>query len=724
MNYLEIHKIHVNGKLAELINTVLRNQNIDKEAFWRSLSEGINELGVKNHALIAKRKELQAQISQWHEKHNGDDFCFAKYRKFLTDIGYLVEEKQPFIINSNDIDPEVKTMAGPQLVVPINNERFALNAANARWGSLYDAMYGTDATGSKPPSKEFNVAHAEKAIQQSMRFLDTAIPLMSGSYQQVTALKFDEGSKRLTIELEGGQITSLANESQLIGQRSDGQTEKLLFKNNQLHIEIGIDANSPTGRLSKAGISDVQLESALSTIMDCEDSVAAVDADDKLKVYENWLGLMNGSLSCALHKNGQWIERSLNPDRVYNSTNSDSIVSVAGRSLLLVRNVGHLMTTDLILDENGDEAYEGIVDGFVTALIALENRNSTFKNGQHDSIYIVKPKMHGPEEVEFTNTLFNKIEDSLNLKRHTIKVGVMDEERRTSANLMESVRAVKDRIFFINTGFLDRTGDDIHTISAAGVVPTKSEMKSQPWLEAYESGNVNTGLKLGFLGGAQIGKGMWAMPDEMAKMLEQKITHPKAGATCAWVPSPTAATLHATHYHQHSVLETQKSMLEALNTNNRYDLEKLLTPYVYANSKTLATEAIQTELDNNIQSILGYVVRWIDQGIGCSKVLDINNVGLMEDRATLRISSQLISNWFAHSVCSEEQINETLWRMAGVVDEQNSSDPHYVPMLSNFENNLAVLATRELIFHGASQPNGYTEPVLHRYRKLSKKQNS
>ena len=697
---------------------VLPGTEIDSDSFWQSTASIFDEFIPKNQALLTVRHKLQEQIDTWHLDENNHPFNQEKYQKFLYEIGYIVEEGSDFSITTENVDSEVATVAGPQLVVPLMNARFALNAANARWGSLYDALYGTDVIEQEGDDaiKGYNPERGAKVQAYARSFLDDTIPLSQGSHSD--AVKYTIVDRKLVVTLKSHVKTNLANECQFVAFNGVEQNPNtLLFCNNGLHIEIKIDEDSPVAKTDPASIADVVLESALSTIQDCEDSIAAVDAEDKTAVYKNWLGLMKGDLSETFEKQGKPVVRKLNEDRNY-ITLENKPLTLPGRSLLFIRNVGHLMTNDAILTKDGQEVPEGILDGIITSLISLHDLkgNSTVKNSRKGSIYIVKPKMHGPDEVSFTTELFSRIEGCLSLPANTIKMGIMDEERRTSVNLKECIRAAKDRIAFINTGFLDRTGDEIHTSMKAGPMAFKDSMKNEKWLSAYEARNVRIGLKAGLKGKAQIGKGMWATPDEMANMSQVKIGHPQSGANCAWVPSPTAATLHVLHYHQVNVSNVQDKLIEEYVTQNNDDITDLLTIPLLKNKSELTHQDIQNELDNNIQGLLGYVVRWIDNGIGCSKVPDINDIGRMEDRATLRISSQHICNWLRHGILTEDQIIESLKRMVSVVDKQNESDNTYLPMAPNFDTNIAFNAAMDLIFKGEVQPSGYTEPLLHKRR--------
>ena len=696
--------LQVDAKLANFIETqALPGTGVSVDAFWASLSELIHDFGPRNAALLAKRDEIQSKIDAWHVANRGADIDDAAYRDFLTEIGYLLPEGEAFEIETGATDPEFAEQPGPQLVVPIMNARYALNAANARWGSLYDALYGTDAMGDLPAGGGYDAARGTRVIAWAKSFLDTAVPLAAGSWADVDVVGI----------MNGALVPALAEPAACIGYVGDASApSQIVLKHNNLHIRLVIDASTPVGQADPAGISDVILESALSSIMDCEDSVAAVDGEDKTLAYYNWLGLMRGDLVETLTKGDRTVERRLSPDFDY-TTMDGMPATLKGRALMLVRNVGHLMRNPAILDKNGDEAFEGLMDAMITTMIAMHDLQKTdgARNSVTGSVYVVKPKMHGPEEVAFADEVFTFVERALGLPQYTVKLGIMDEERRTSANLKECIRAAKHRVAFINTGFLDRTGDEIHTSMEAGPMIRKGDMKNAAWIASYEDRNVDIGLECGLKGRAQIGKGMWAMPDRMADMLSAKIGHPKSGATCAWVPSPTAATLHATHYHQVDVFARQD---EIKAMGRRGSLEDLLTIPV-AKGVNWNADEIEQELNNNAQGILGYVVRWVDQGVGCSKVPDIHDVGLMEDRATCRISSQAMANWLHHGVASEEQVMAAMQRMAAVVDRQNADDPAYIPMAPDFTS-IAFQAACDLVFKGTVQPSGYTEPVLHARR--------
>ena len=717
---IQLAGLTINENLHDFIEReALPDTGIASAHFWQSFANIINDLSGENSQLLAKRDDLQTQIDTWHKNNFGDKFNFANYKQFLADIGYLAPVVDDFSISTENVDAELATIAGPQLVVPIMNARFALNAVNARWGSLYDALYGTDVISDEDgaeKSTNYNPVRGAKVIRYAKEFLDQAIPLVNGSHQDAIAYHLNE--QQLMVSLANGEQSPLKESSALIGYTgSINQPDTLAFRHNGLHLELVFDTSSVIGKSEPSNLSDILLESALTTIMDCEDSVAAVDGEDKVVAYRNWLGLMQGTLTEEINKNGQAFTRKMNDDRSYQTLSGDS-VQLKGRSLMFVRNVGHLMTNNAIIDEQGREVPEGIMDAVVTSMIALHDLkgNGKLSNSSEASIYIVKPKMHGPEEVQFADTLFARVEDALSLPRNTIKMGIMDEERRTSVNLKNCIHAAKERVVFINTGFLDRTGDEIHTSMAAGPMARKADIKLTPWIGAYENNNVDVGLACGFSQKAQIGKGMWPIPDQMANMIATKINHVEAGANTAWVPSPTAATLHALHYHRIDVFALQKDLMQRESAN----LDDILTIPLATDTNWNDTE-ITEELDNNAQGILGYVVRWVDQGIGCSKVPDINDVGLMEDRATLRISSQHIANWLYHGICSQEQVQASLEKMAKIVDGQNASDPSYQAMSDDFTNSIAFKAASALVFAGAEQPSGYTEPLLHQCR-LDKKQ--
>ena len=706
--------LKVSIDLDELVIEMLNGLDMEPQEFWNSLEEILNEFGPKNEALLQERTNLQNKLNKWHQE-NQSNFNFEEYKKFLIEIGYLIEEKEDFSIETKNVDAEIAKIAGPQLVVPVMNARFSLNAANARWGSFYDALYGTDVISEEngqERSGPYNPTRGDAVIEFSKQFLDKTIPLTAGSYSDVTSFNITDNG--LEVLLSNQEKAHIENPDQFKGYQGERDNPTaILFKNNGLHLEIQIDKNDSVGKDDPAGIKDVFLESAVTTIQDCEDSIAAVDAEDKVVVYSNWLGLMKGTLEETFVKGDQTMTRSLNPDRLYFDNNEKEFF-LPGRSLLLVRNVGHLMTNPAILYSSEDkEIPEGIMDAMFTICIAMHDlkQKGKYKNSREGSVYIVKPKMHGPEEVSFTCNLFSRIEEKLNLKQNTVKIGIMDEERRTTINLKECIREAKDRIIFINTGFLDRTGDEIHTSMEAGPMVPKGDMKAQPWINSYEDSNVDIGLETGFNGKAQIGKGMWAMPDEMLEMIRNKQVHPESGANCAWVPSPTAATLHAIHYHEISVNDEQKK----LKSRKRASLEDILTIPLLEDVNSLTDEQIKFEIENNAQGILGYVVRWVDQGVGCSKVPDINNVGLMEDRATCRISSQHMANWLRHGIVTEEEVMDVMKKMAAVVDKQNEGDPDYINMAPSFDG-FAFKAACDLVFKGKDQPSGYTEPLLHKRR--------
>ena len=714
-NRIQRGDLQVSEELDKLISEkVCVNIDVEPEQFWSSFNEIVKEFTPRNKALLAEREELQTKIDNWHKENK--EFDKETYKSFLKEIGYWVDTNEDFEIETTNVDAEISTIAGAQLVVPVMNARFALNAANARWGSLYDALYGTDMISEDDGAERggaYNPVRGDKVIEFSKNFMNENFPLSSGTYQEIAAFQIADG--KLEITLKDQSKVTLADDDKFVGYSGDLENPKgILMKNNNLHVEVQIDREDAVGKDDLAGIKDILVESAVTTIQDCEDSVAAVDGEDKATVYSNWLGLMQGNLEETFDKGGKAMTRKLNPDRDYSKPDGKAF-TLPGRSTMLVRNVGHLMTTPAILDADGNEIFEGIMDAMFTITIAKHDllSNGTFKNSRTGSIYIVKPKMHGPKEVQLTCDLFAAVEKAVGLAPLTAKVGIMDEERRTTINLKECIKVAKDRVIFINTGFLDRTGDEIHTSMEAGPMIRKAQMKQEPWILAYEDWNVDKGLQTGFKGKAQIGKGMWAMPDEMLGMYENKTVHPKAGANCAWVPSPTAATLHALHYHQISVPGVQEDLQKRKEANMDEILEIPLL------KEDLSAEEIQAELDNNAQGILGYVVRWIDQGVGCSKVPDINNVGLMEDRATCRISSQHIANWLHHGLCNETQVLETMKKMAVVVDGQNSGDPEYENMAPGYDGD-AFQAACDLVLKGRVQPSGYTEPILHAQRLVKK----
>ena len=707
--------LDISENLKEFVkDELLPGLDISPEYFWSTFQDVLNKFSQRNKQLLDKRKDFQEKINNWHIENKDKDFDVKKYKSFLEDIEYLHPRSGNFSIKTFNVDPEIRKIAGPQLVVPVMNARFALNATNARWGSLYDALYGTDMISESDGAIReggYNPVRGNKVIAFAKNFLDETFPLKNGNFNKVVNFEFIKSEIAFT--LDDNSKTSLLNKDQYVGYMDKGQgSYGLLFKNNNLHIEIQVDRSHPIGQDDPAGIKDILVESAITTIQDCEDSVAAVDAEDKIVVYRNWLGLMKGDLKRSFNKNGKYLTRELNGDRRYLLKNGKMIL-LPGRSLLLVRNVGHLMTNPAIKDHDNNEIPEGIMDAFFTICASIHDivGNSLFKNSKTKSIYIVKPKMHGPEEVQFTCDLFSEIEDIFNLPRNTVKLGIMDEERRTTVNLKECIEIAKNRVIFINTGFLDRTGDEIHTSMEAGPMVTKGDMKKEKWINAYEDWNVDIGLETGFKWNAQIGKGMWAMPDEMLDMYKSKTIHPKSGANCAWVPSPTAATLHAIHYHQISVQDEQ----DRISKREKASLDDILSIPLLTSKNKLSRQEIQKELDNNAQGILGYVVRWIDQGVGCSKVPDINDIGLMEDRATCRISSQHISNWLYHGLCSKEQVIDTMKKMARIVDIQNKDDTNYRPMAPSFDG-IAFKAACDLAIKGKDQPSGYTEPILHEMR--------
>ncbi|MCA0990565.1 malate synthase G [Pseudalkalibacillus hwajinpoensis] len=714
--YTKIGSLQVATELYNFINSdVIPGTDVTSDQFWNGFGEIVKDLSPKNKRLLSIREELQQKINEWHQAN--PKYSFEEYKTFLTKLNYIEKQTDEFTITTTNVDDEIAVQAGPQLVVPVNNGRYAINAANARWGSLYDALYGTDAISDENGADKagnYNPVRGQKVIAYAKRFLDSAVPLKERSYSDIKRFSIEQGM--LKVHFSDNNESVLLNRDQFVGyQGNENNPDAILLKNNDIHLEIQIDPTNPIGQTDPAGIKDVYVESAITTIMDFEDSVAAVDAEDKVLVYRNFLGLIKGDIVASFTKGKKTISRTLNPDREYISPDGKEF-SLRGRSLMFARNVGHLMTTNAVLDQSNSEVPEGILDTVITGLIAKHDilKNGNYQNSSKGSIYIVKPKMHGSEEVAFANELFNRTEDLLALKRNTMKIGVMDEERRTTLNLQNCIRKVKERVVFINTGFLDRTGDEIHTSMEAGPVIRKNEMKNATWLQSYEKSNVQQGLKTGFSGVGQIGKGMWAMPDLMADMLAQKGSQLQAGANTAWVPSPTAATLHALHYHEANVPNIQS---ELAKTTSNYQDDILQVPI---EDKNWSKEEIQEELDNNAQGILGYVVRWVEHGVGCSKVPDIRNIELMEDRATLRISSQHMANWLHHGICTEEQVLETMKRMAKVVDEQNASDPEYRAMAANYKDSVAFQAACDLVFKGLEQPSGYTEPILHKRRQEAK----
>ena len=711
MSKISQGNLKISAELFEFLSGVLKELQLDEKKFWNGFDSSVHELAVENKKLLAERDKIQKNIDNWHIKNKTKKFDFKEYKKFLHEIGYIKKETGDFKIDTSNVDNEIAKIAGPQLVVPVDNARYAINAANARWGSFYNALYGTDAIPGERGT-EYNAARGNEVINYVRDFLDEISPIENTSWKEIEKIEIKENN---LVFYSKGNSFLLKNKKQFIGYTGKKDLPaSILLLNNNLHVDIVIDPNTKIGKLDKANISDVILESAISTIVDNEDSVAAVDSTDKIKCYKNWLGLMKGDLEIEMVKNGKKFIRKLNKDRNYISPEGKDI-KLHGRALLLNRNVGHLMTNPAIILKDNSEIPEGIMDAFVSTLCAMHDFKNK-KNSRTGSVYIVKPKMHGPDEVKFTDKIFEKVEEVLKLEKNTIKVGIMDEERRTTVNLKECIKQVKSRIVFINTGFLDRTGDEMHTSFQAGPMIFKGDMKSSTWLNTYENWNVDVGLECGFSGKAQIGKGMWAIPDKMSEMIKQKIVHPKSGANCAWVPSPTAATLHSTHYHKINVFNKQKD----LASREKASLDNLLM-IPTADRPNWNLKDIEKEIENNAQSILGYVVRWIDQGVGCSKVPDINNIGLMEDRATLRISSQHIANWLHHKVCDEKKVLGIMKKMATIVDDQNKADNNYQPMSANFDTSIAFKAACDLVFKGISQPSGYTEPLLHK-RRLEKKQ--
>ena len=711
-NRLNRSNLQVSEVLVKFIeNEALPNTGVNSEVFWSELEAILDKFVPQNKSLLQKRTSFKNKIDDFYKTNKGKKIIPDDYIKFLKDINYIVPVGSDFQINTKNVDPELSLNAGPQLVVPVMNARYALNAANARWGSMYDALYGTDVISEEngaEKGKSYNPIRGQHVVNYCREFLDKYFPLEKGSHKDTVSYVINDNSLQVT--LSNDEKTKLKDDSKFVGYQ--GQLDNplcILLKNNNLHVEIIIDKSGVIGAKDPAGINDIIIESALTTIQDCEDSIAAVDAEDKVLAYRNWLGLMKGDLQDTFEKNGTKITRELNPDKVYQSKNGE--FKLPGRSVMLIRNVGHLMTNPAILLKNGEEIPEGIMDAMITSLIAIHDIKFKKLNSRAGSVYIVKPKMHGPDEVKFACDIFSAVEDALNLDKHTLKIGIMDEERRTTVNLKECIRAAKDRTVFINTGFLDRTGDEIHTAMEAGPIIPKGEIKNAKWISAYENNNVKIGLECGLSGKAQIGKGMWAMPDLMSEMLKQKVGHPKSGANTAWVPSPTAATLHALHYHEIDVFKVQK---EKVKDKSNYLDDILDVPVSYGHN--WSPEEIQKEMDNNAQGILGYVVRWVDQGVGCSKVPDINNIGLMEDRATCRISSQHLANWLHHSIFSKDQLINTMKKMAKIVDKQNKSDLNYTPMSNDFEKSIAFNASLDLIIEGTISPSGYTEPILHKRR--------